>query len=474
MTIERIQLRRGTAQQWTDTNPILGAAEIGVELGTPNKFKIGDGSSTWTELSYFVDKDSIPTLEGYVQSSEKGEALGVATLDATGNVPATQLANADLTGYATETFVTTAINNLVDSAPTALDTLNELATALGDDPDFAGTIVAALGDKSDVGHTHAISDVTGLSAALGDLETTDFNYGNRLDNIEFELSEIPTVVSATPTQEGLLIGQSSATNAETAPLSLGLRALLADQNTGGITIGNIAIGDDAGLSTTTGGSNIFVGVNAGASNTTGGNNTVVGMQTWSRATTGSHNTIVGQANQYIAFGTPGDDSENVMIGSEINLLTNNSYSNNCIIIGHAANQSTASVSNQITLGNSAITSLRCNVTSISSLSDLRDKTNIQPLPYGIDFVNRLNPVNFEWNQRDGGRVGIKSSGFIAQELMSVEDEFDAAENLNLTLRDNEEKYEAAPGNLIPVLVKAVQELSDQVRSLSLRIEELEK
>ena len=472
MTIERIQLRRGTAQQWTDTNPILGAAEVGVELGTPNKFKIGDGSSTWTELSYFVDEDSIPTLEGYVQSSEKGEPLGVATLDATGNVPATQLANADLTGYATETFVTTSINNLVNSAPLALDTLNELAAALGDDPDFATTIVTALGEKSDIGHTHTTSEVTGLDATLGDLTSADLVHNDRLDNVEFELSQIPTVASATPTQEGLLIGQSTV-NDETYPLSLGYGALGSDQMGGGFLIGNIAVGDGAGSSTTTGGSNIFIGVNTGAFNTTGNSNTVIGSQSWLHNVTGTHNTILGQAIQYLSFNSPAD-SDNVMVGSEINLQTNGASSNNCIIIGHAANQSSTTVSNQITLGNSSITSLRCNVTSISSLSDLRDKTNIEPLPYGIDFVNKLNPVNFEWNQRDGGRVGIKSSGFIAQELMSVEDEFDAAANLNLTLRDNEDRYEAAPGNLVPVLVKAIQELSDQVKSLSLRIEELEK
>jgi hypothetical protein len=49
--------------------------------------------------------------------------------------------------YATESYVTTQISNLVDSAPAALDTLNELAAALGDDENFATTITNALGDK---------------------------------------------------------------------------------------------------------------------------------------------------------------------------------------------------------------------------------------------------------------------------------------------------------------------------------------
>ena len=51
------------------------------------------------------------------------------------------------TTYATETFVSTAISNLVDTAPATLDTLNELAAALGDDANFSTTItnqIAAL------------------------------------------------------------------------------------------------------------------------------------------------------------------------------------------------------------------------------------------------------------------------------------------------------------------------------------------
>jgi len=49
--------------------------------------------------------------------------------------------------YATQSYVGTAIANLVDSAPTTLDTLNELAAALGDDPNFATTISTSIGTK---------------------------------------------------------------------------------------------------------------------------------------------------------------------------------------------------------------------------------------------------------------------------------------------------------------------------------------
>jgi hypothetical protein len=50
-------------------------------------------------------------------------------------------------GYATQTYVNTAISNLVDAAPATLDTLNELAAALGDDPNFATTVATSIGTK---------------------------------------------------------------------------------------------------------------------------------------------------------------------------------------------------------------------------------------------------------------------------------------------------------------------------------------
>ena len=49
--------------------------------------------------------------------------------------------------YATEGYVTTAVSNLVAAAPSTLDTLNELAAALGDDPNFATTVTNSIATK---------------------------------------------------------------------------------------------------------------------------------------------------------------------------------------------------------------------------------------------------------------------------------------------------------------------------------------
>jgi hypothetical protein len=71
------------------------------------------------------------------------------TVDTSGNITVIGIDNyldsyVSSNSLATESYVTTAIGNLVDSAPTALNTLNELAAALGDDANFASTVTTAL------------------------------------------------------------------------------------------------------------------------------------------------------------------------------------------------------------------------------------------------------------------------------------------------------------------------------------------
>jgi hypothetical protein len=252
----------------------------------------------------------------------------------------------------------------------------------------------------------------------------------------------------------------------------------------------VFVGAAAGFSATTATNSTFVGEWAGVSNTTGAANTAVGAQTLSFTTTGSNNTAVGSqaaANTNASertiigasAGANGVAGGNTLVGYGVNLAqeltgTDNtivgksagglgSGSNN-LILGNGASASTSSVSNQITLGNSSITALRCQVTTISALSDMRDKTNVQDSTYGLELVNQLRPVTFDWNMRDGAKVGVPDLGFIAQELAAVEDNYDP-ERLALTLRDNPDKLEATPGRLIPILVKAIQELSAEIEEL---------
>ena len=136
----RMQQRRGTATQWTTADPILAPGEIGFESDT-NQFKIGDGINHWSDLSYFKNLEDLGgSLDDYILLSLKGNANGVAELDANGKIPSSQIPS--LVGLDSE--ITTAVNNavtsLIDAAPNALNTLNELAAALNDDENFATTI----------------------------------------------------------------------------------------------------------------------------------------------------------------------------------------------------------------------------------------------------------------------------------------------------------------------------------------------
>jgi hypothetical protein len=56
--VTQIQVRRGTASQWTSTNPTLAAGEFGFETDT-NKIKCGTGSTAWNSLSYIGNEGDI-------------------------------------------------------------------------------------------------------------------------------------------------------------------------------------------------------------------------------------------------------------------------------------------------------------------------------------------------------------------------------------------------------------------------------
>jgi hypothetical protein len=150
----RMQQRRGTAEQWTTSNPILNVGEIGYESDT-NKFKIGDDANHWNDLPYFLDEDSIGTsLEGYIPDSLLGVANGVAQLNSSGKLVSTQIPNVD---EITQDAINTALvagtgldKNYDDNANTiTLDIDSTVATKTYADG-AVSTAVAAL-TKSSVG-----------------------------------------------------------------------------------------------------------------------------------------------------------------------------------------------------------------------------------------------------------------------------------------------------------------------------------
>lgn len=170
---KRFQIRRGTAAQWTTSNPVLAAGEQGFETDT-RKSKVGDGTTAWTSLAYTdggTGGNSFGTIAVSGQSNVVADQVNdILTLIAGGGITITTNAAGDsititATGtsvtivtdpalpgdntvvpgvQATRTAIANAVAALVASSPAALDTLNELATALGNDANFAATVNAAI------------------------------------------------------------------------------------------------------------------------------------------------------------------------------------------------------------------------------------------------------------------------------------------------------------------------------------------
>ena len=160
---------------------------------------------------------------------------------------------------------------------------------------------------------------------------------------------------------------------------------------------------------------------------------------------------MGQASGLVL--TTGNN--NVYIGRDSDASA--SGVNNEIVIGEAT---AGNGSNTVTLGNGSVSGLHCQVSSISALSDKRDKTNIEDSEYGLNIIEDLKPVTFEWDQRDGNRKGLKDVGFIAQDLQELDDDY-----IRLVESSDPEKLQATYGRLIPIMAKAIQELSAKVKML---------
>ena len=221
---------------------------------------------------------------------------------------------------------------------------------------------------------------------------------------------------------------------------------------------NSAFGTNALRDNTTGEQNTGLGGSALLLNATGINNTAVGYNALGNST-GDSNVGVGAS-----CGGSSSGSDNISIG--VNSAFSSTSGDNNIVIGSMATKSSATASNSITLGNGSISVLRCAQTSITSLSDARDKKDIKDLSTGLEFVEALRPVEFVWNDRDeSGKHAVADFGFIAQDLKKAQEDADKADVLKLVYEENPEKLEASYGKLVPILVKAIQELSEEVKQL---------
>ena len=178
----QIQFRRGSAASWVSANTILAEGELGLETDT-TYFKIGNGTTAWNSLSYSQYNGTLADINDItnvaITSAASGQVLqwngtawvnGTIDLSVKANIasptftgtPLAPTANslANNTQIATTAFVQAAVSGLVDTAPETLNTLNELAAALGDDANFATTTSTALGLKAPLANPTFTGTVT--------------------------------------------------------------------------------------------------------------------------------------------------------------------------------------------------------------------------------------------------------------------------------------------------------------------------
>ena len=286
---------------------------------------------------------------------------------------------------------------------------------------------------------------------------------------------------------------------------------LAAQNAGA-TGYNTAVGHNAGLSVTTGTNNTILGGLSGDSLTTGGANTALGMQALNTEAAGGNSVAVGYQALYGANGTGAryntavgsNAGQNVTNGTQNTLLggltgnTQTSGSQNTLL-GYATQASSNDGVRQIVIGSnttgagnntvkigtvsaSATLSLDGSDTSWAAASDERLKKDIVNSTVGLSFINALRPVTFKWNaknaiantlpQYDADSTdpvygeGKAHHGFIAQEIKAVIDaNADVVNGHNLWHTDPDGTQQVAPSALVPMLVKAIQELTARIETL---------
>jgi hypothetical protein len=400
-------------------NIIIGRYATTTNGSASNRIIIGNQSNTELYLPGLqVGKSSgdVLTFDGSKIVLQTPSGGGVTTVNgASGAINLYAGSNVSIDNYGTDIYINAIIpsgGSLTGATPNPFSSgIYFTALGYGTKSTYSGDYLTSIGAMSGPNITTA-STVCLVGSETGGSMTT----GARNTAIGERAMQVVSVGSDN-TALGAAAMLGAASNA-TENIAIGVYSAASMSGRYNVAIGNYS------LYSTSGYYNTSIGSGAGISISSGENNTILGAGAASTLSTGGNNTVIGRS----------------------------------------AEPSSGGASNQITLGNSSITTLRCQATTITSLSDARDKTDVAPLAAGIDFVNALNPVSFTWDSRDGSKVGVADAGFIAQDLQAAQDE--TGINIpGLVYDDNPDRLEASYGKLIPVLVKAIQELSAKVAEL---------
>jgi hypothetical protein len=156
MAIKRIQIRRGTTQEWEDVNPVLSDGEFGLEyLSNGNrKLKLGDGILQWNDLNYFIDKQYLLDLIAEASNTETDEKIN------------------DL-----DTLTQSIVNSISEIDNILTDNTNTISTLLGNDDTQDSRLDALENDNQAI-----TSDIENINDRVSDIESQ--NITARLSLVE--------------------------------------------------------------------------------------------------------------------------------------------------------------------------------------------------------------------------------------------------------------------------------------------------
>jgi hypothetical protein len=225
---------------------------------------------------------------------------------------------------------------------------------------------------------------------------------------------------------------------------------------------NTANGSNALFNNITGYENTATGYRALQSNEIGIRNTAVGAYALNNNKTGSYNTAVGR---YALFN--GNTSWNVAIGR--NALINQETGTNNIGIGYNTNVPNLNGSHQIRMGNNEITYAGIQV-AWTVTSDKLWKENIRELPYGLNMLMQLKPVDYV---RKNNQQQTREMGFIAQDIEVLLNKIGYSDQGFLT-EDDQGRLSLRYNDLIALLTKAIQEQQTIINKQNSNYEQLLK
>ena len=348
------------------------------------------------------------------------------------------------------------------NAATKIDELSDGRATDGDTSVYLGKDSGINDDASDnqntgFGYEALKGNTTGFwNASLGYLALTANTTGFKNTGFGHEALTNTTEGWNNTAMGHRALLENTTGNCNTAFGSVALRS-----NTTGIY--NTAIGNRAMFNNTTGYNNLANGYAALSQNSSGYENTANGSGALFHNTTGYWNTSNGYESMY--FNTGGNNNAangyhalynnttgNFNTASGFSALSNNTTGSNNTALGYNAQVPDGAQSNQVRIGNTNVTYAGVQV-AWTVTSDKTWKKDIRELPYGLDMVLQLKPVDYV---RKNNADKTREIGFIAQDVEALLKKL-GYDDQGILTKDSNGNMSLRYNDFIALLTKAVQE-----------------